>query len=126
MCIWIHTVHMITVKGKRCTGFHCRFQNQTYQILQHHCSLGNTRVLHTVKVALFPFLTIEILQVIALDFMNFMRTHQIPGRIQILFCHLPEQVRITDSRKHIMCLHAVIPVIGSQIQKLRKILVPGI
>ena len=55
-----------------------------------------------------------------------MGTHQVPVRIDLLLCQLPEQVRIADCRKYVMRLHTIVSIVGAQCQEFRKILMPCI
>ena len=86
----------------------------------------NPVISDTVPIAFLPFLSIGIFQRVALYRENLMRTHQVPVRVDILLCQLPEQIRITDRRKYVVCLHTVVPIVGTQRQEFRKILVPRI
>ena len=55
-----------------------------------------------------------------------MGAHQVPGGVEVPAGELPEQVRPAHRGKHIVGLHAVIAVVGAQLQKFRQVLVPGI
>ena len=126
MSIWIHAVDMIPIKCKRRSGLHCAFDNQPDNVFNRNDSLFNPIILHTVQIFFFPRFSITVFQRIALHRQNLVRTHQIPVSLDIVSCLLPKIIRVADRREHIMRLHPVIPIICSQIQKLRQISVPHI
>ena len=53
-----------------------------------------------------------------------MRAHQVPRSVDVLIDGAPEKVGAAHRREHIVCLHPVVAVIGTELQKLRDILVP--
>lgn len=55
-----------------------------------------------------------------------MGAQQRPFGVDVLFGQLPEQVRIAHCREHVVGFHAVVPVVGAKLQKLRQVLVPGV
>ena len=50
----------------------------------------------------------------------------VPGAVQVLFGQAPEEVGIADGREDVVRLHAVVAVIGAQLQELGQVLVPGV
>ena len=53
-------------------------------------------------------------------------TEHRPLLVKVLRSHLPEEVRIADSWEDIVCFHAVIAIVGSDLKKLGQVLVPHI
>ena len=126
MSVGIHPVHRVAVKGEGRARFHRRAQHQPNNILDRHGALGNARVVYAVRIPLFPFVPVIVLQRIALDGQNLVRTHQVPRRVDILIRQFPEQVGIADGGEHVVGLHAVVAVVGTQLKKLRQIPVPDV
>ena len=55
-----------------------------------------------------------------------MRAHEVPGLVEVFLRHAPEQVRIAHGREDVVRLHAVVAVVGAQLQELRQVAVPGV
>ena len=126
MTIGVGSVHGIPVECERCPGLYGRAEDEANDVLDADDTARDSLVVDTVKIPAFPLLAVAVLQAIALDAHDFVRTEERPVLIQVFFGHLPEQVRIADRRENVVCLHAVVAVVGAELQELGQILVPYI
>ena len=124
VAVWVHTIYAVAVEGERRAGLHCRAKHQPHDVLDGDAALFDARVIDAVQIPLLPFRTPVILQCVALDREDLMRTHEMPRRVYVLLRQSPEEIRIAHGGKHIMCLHAVVAVVGAQLKEFRQIPVP--
>jgi len=52
------------------------------------------------------------------------RAEHVPRAVGVFFQLLPEEIRDTNTREYIMCLHAVVAIIGTNLQELGHIPMP--
>ena len=126
MAVGVHAVDGVAVKCEGRAGFHRRAQHQPHDILDGDGALFDAGVTDAVQIPFLPLLAPIVLQRVALDGEDIVGTHEMPRRVKIFLRQFPEQIGIAHGRKHIVRLHAVVAVVGAQLQKLRKILVPRI
>ena len=126
MTVGVGSVHCIPVECERCSGLYSRTEDEADDVLDADDTARDSLVVDTVKIPAFPLLAVAVLQAIAFDAHDFVRTEERPVLIQVFFGHLPEQVRIADRRENVVCLHAVVAVVGAELQELGQILVPYI
>ena len=124
VAVWVHTIYAVAVEGEGRAGLHCRAKHQPHDVLDGDAALFDARVIDAVQIPLLPFCTPVILQCVALDREDLMRTHEMPRRVYVLLRQSPEEIRIAHGGKHIMCLHAVVAVVGAQLKEFRQIPVP--
>ena len=126
MAVGVHAVDGVAVKCEGRASFHRRAQHQPHDILDGDGALFDAGVTDAVQIPFLPLLAPIVLQCVALDGENLMWTHELPRRVKIFLRQFPEQIGIAHGRKHVVRLHAVVAVVGAQLQKLREILVPRI
>ena len=124
VAVWVHTIYAVAVEGEGRAGLHCRAKHQPHDVLDGDAALSDARVIDAVQIPLLPFRTPVILQCVALDREDLMRTHEMPRRVYVLLRQSPEEIRIAHGGKHIMRLHAVVAVVGAQLKEFRQIPVP--
>ena len=126
VAVWICLIHRISVESKRCSCLSSTSDHQSDQFLYGDHPFFDPAVSHAFHVLSLPFRAKRVFQRISFHCKDFMGTHEIPVPLNVLLCCPPEQIRIADCRKYVVCFHPVIPVICAQIQKLREIPVPGV
>ena len=124
--VWIHSIYSITVESEWSSRFCPWFYNKSYQIFYFNATSGNTFVKHTFVVSFFPFVSVVIFQIISFFHRDFVWVEHIPSSVYIVTNHLPEQIRVANRWEHIVCLHSVITIVCSKLQKFQYILVPYI
>ena len=115
MPVRVGAVCMVAVKDERRTGFHRRFQDEAHQLFYRDFPFGNSIIVDTILVAFFPFFAVKVFQRIAFYRENFVRAHQVPRGIDVLIDGAPEEVGAAHRREHIVRLHAVVAVIGTEL-----------
>ena len=126
VAVGVGAVDGVAVEGEGRAGLHGALEHQADDVLDRDRALGYARVVNAVEVAPLPLLAVVVLQGVALDREYLVRAHEVPGAVQVLFGQAPEQVGVADGREDVVRLHAVVAVIGAQLQKLRQVLVPGV
>ncbi len=91
--VWVCAVDRIAEKGKGRAGFHRGLDDHAHQIPYRNLPLLDGRFRHTREIPLLPFLAISVFQRPAHGFADFVRTHQMPHGIHVIFCQFPEQIR---------------------------------
>ena len=124
VAVWVHMIYTVSIESEGRAGLHCRAKHQPHDVLDGDAALFDARVIDAVQIPLLPFCTPVILQCVALDREDLMRTHEMPRRVYVLLRQSPEEIRIAHGGKHIMRLHAVIAVVGAQLKEFRQIPVP--
>ena len=124
--IGVGAVHRVAHEGERRARLHGALEHEAYDVLDAHGALGDARVGHALLVAALPLLAKVVLEGVALHGEDVVRAHEVPGLVEILLGHLPEQVGVADGREDVVRLHAVVSVVGAQLQELGQVAVPGI
>ena len=124
MRIGIRAVHRVAHEREGGSRLDRALEHQAHDVLHRHGALLDPRVVHAREVAALPLLAPEILQAIPPVLLDVMRAHEMPGRIEVLFRQAPEQVGIADRGKDIVRLHAVVTVVGPQLQELGQVAMP--
>ena len=126
VAVGVHAVDGVAVKGEGRAGLYRRAQHQPHDVLDGDGTLFDAGVTDAVQIPFLPLLAPIVLQRVALDGEDIVGTHEMPRRVKIFLRQFPEQIGIAHGRKHVVRLHAVVAVVGAQLQKLREILVPRI
>ena len=126
MAVGVQAVHGVAVEGEGGAGFHRAFEHQADHLFYGDGALLDAGVGRAVQVAALPFLAPVILEGVALYGEDVVRAHQVPGGIQVPAGQLPEQVGPAHRGEYVVGLHAVVAVVGAQLQKFRQVLVPGV
>ena len=115
MPVRVSAVRMVAVKDERRTGFYRRFQDEAHQLFDRNFPFGNTSIAYAVFVAFFPFFAVKVFQCVTFYHKDFVRTHQIPRRVDIFIDSAPEKVGAAHRREYIVRLHTVVAVIGTEL-----------
>ena len=124
--IGVEAVDRVAVEGKRRARLDDGLQDQADDLLDRDHALVDARLGDTGAVALLPLLTPEVLERVAHDHLDLVRVHEEPRRVEILLREFPEEVRVADGWEDVVRLHAVVAIVGAQLQELWQVLVPGI
>ena len=83
-------------------------------------------VVDAVAVFALPFFAVTVLQRVTFDGLDFMRTEEVPRLVEVFLGHFPKEVGITDGGEDVVCLHAVVAVVGAKLKKLGQVFVPHV
>ena len=124
--VGVRGIHRIAHEGEGRAGLHGALEDQAHEVFQQHGALGDARIGHAVAVAALPFLAVVVLQRIALHREDVVRAHEVPVPIQTLLGHLPEKIGVAHCREHVVGLHAIVAVVGAQVEELRQVAMPSV
>ena len=126
MTIGIHAVHRIPVEYEGSTRLHCALDDEAQHIFDGNGAFGQSAVLQALLVAARPLIAPIVFEGIPLDRKHLVRAEHVPRAIGVFFQLLPKEIRNTNTGEYIMCLHAVIPIIGTNLKELGHISMPYI
>ena len=126
VAVGVGAVDEVAVEGERRARLDGRAEDEAHDVLDGHHAARDAQVVHTLLVAACPLFAVVVFQTIAAHRHHLVGAEHDPLLIEVFGRHAPKEVGIAHSREDVVRLHAVVAVIGAELEELGKVTVPHV